>query len=579
MHGGDWVAEVLRAQGVSFVFTLTGGHIAPILVGAKERGIRVVDVRHEATAVFAADAVARLSGVVGVAAVTAGPGVTNTLTAIKNAQLAQSPIVLLGGAAATSLQGRGALQDIDQISLFKTAVKWSKSVRRVNNIVSTLERAFLEARSGVPGPVFVELPIDILYPEDIVRRLYQMPLGHSLMSKLIALYLRWHLDRLFRGASRQQTAGLIRPKLPQLDGRAVDRVVQRLLCAERPLILIGAQAVLDVKSSAALATAVEQIGVPTYLSSMARGLLGKNHPLQMRHKRRETLKQADFILLAGVPCDFRLEYGNVFRRSSYLVSVNLSAVDLRRNRRPDIGLRNDPGQFLRAMGEQIADKRDNDPDHQWDKWIATLRAREESRLAEIANMAMEPANLINPLYLCQELESVTDSNTILVADGGDFVATASYVVQPPGPLRWLDPGPFGTLGVGAGFALGAKLVSPEADVWVIYGDGSLGYSLSEFDTFVRHQVPIIALIGNDASWSQIAREQIEIFNDPVATTLAHTDYHIVAEGLGGVGQLLSDPELVGETLQNARHIVSSGKPLLINALLAQSNFRNGSISV
>ncbi|MCP4357580.1 MAG: thiamine pyrophosphate-binding protein, partial [Chloroflexi bacterium] len=187
------------------------GHISPILIGAKARGIRVVDVRHEVNAVFAADAVGRLTGVPGVAVVTAGPGVTNTLTGVKNAQMAQSPVVLIGGAAATALQGRGALQDIEQLDLFKSVVKWSKSVRRVKDIVPTIERAFKEAKSGVPGPVFVEMPIDILYEESIVRSLYKVPTGKSISSKIIGRYLTWHVNRLFAGASDQVVSGKIEP--------------------------------------------------------------------------------------------------------------------------------------------------------------------------------------------------------------------------------------------------------------------------------------------------------------------------------------------------------------------------------
>lgn len=573
MHGGDWVAEVLRAQDVQFIFTLSGGHISPVLVAAKQRGIRVVDVRHEANAVFAADAAARLSGVPGVAVVTAGPGVTNTVTAVKNAQMAQSPVILLGGAAATALQGRGALQDIDQLSLFKSVVKWSKSVRRVKEIVPTIERAFKEAKSGVPGPVFVELPIDTLYAESLVRSLYNIPPGKSIGSKIISRYLNRHVNRLFAGAGEQVVAGKIVPHIPQPAAAKIDQVAHKLIEAKRPVFLVGAQTVLDVEQVHALATAVAKINAPVFLSSMARGLLGKNHPLHIRHQRRNALKEADFVLLAGVPVDFRLDYGNQIRRGAFTVSANLSKVDLKKNRRPDIGVLGDPGLFLRELARRIPDG------ERWTGWKATLRERHEARDAQIKKMALEPSSRINPLYLCREMEKLGDAETILVADGGDFVGTASYIVQPPGPLTWLDPGPFGTLGVGAGFALGAKLVRPQATVWILYGDGSVGYSLAEFDTFARHHVPVIALVGNDAGWSQIAREQIEIFNDPVATELVDTDYHAAAIGFGGAGFKVSDPELVPEMLRRARDTAVNGQPVLLNALIGKSDFRKGSISM
>src|SRR5262245_35148154 len=311
MDGGDLVASVLAAQGTPFLFTLSGGHISPILVGCKRRGIRVIDTRHEATAVFAADAVARLTGRPGVAAVTAGPGLTNTITAVKNAQIAQSPIVLLGGATATALKGRGALQDIDQMALLGPHVKWARAVRRVRDLVPALERAFHEARRGVPGPVFVECPLDVLYDEQIVRKLYGAgSSGGGLAGRALRLYLNWHVGRLFAGAERATIGGNIAVPPPTPDSAKIAQVVERLRRAERPLLLVGSQALLDAAAATEIARAVEHLGLPVYLSGMARGLLGVDHPLQLRHQRRSALKEADLVLLAGVPCDFRLDYGD-----------------------------------------------------------------------------------------------------------------------------------------------------------------------------------------------------------------------------------------------------------------------------
>ncbi len=582
MNGGELIATVLYEQGVELLFTLVGGHISPILVAAKRRGIRVVDTRHEATAVFAADATARLTGRPGVAAVTAGPGVTNTLTAVKNAQMAQSPVVLIGGAAPTALQGRGALQDIDQLSLFTSVVKWSKAVRRVKDLVPALEEAFRQAQSGVPGPVFVECPVDLLYDEAMVRQLYgaSRP-GKGLGQKAVNAYLRWHVNRLFAGAEEQKAGPAIAVAAPQPDAGKVRQVAERLRRAQRPVLIVGSQATLDADQVGAVAAALAQIGAPVYLSGMARGLLGRDHPLQMRHKRREALREADFVLLAGVPCDFRLDYGNHIRRSAFYSSVNRSREDLSKNRKPDIGVLGDPGLFLRQLaavfpGNLVFRGTSAGP---WLDWRAQLRQRDDMRNAEITEQAAQPLGKVNPLHLLRELDQQIGPQTVLVADGGDFVATASYIIQPPGPLTWLDPGPFGTLGVGAGFALGAKLCRPEAEVWILYGDGSAGYSLAEFDTFVRHGVPVIAVVGNDAGWSQIAREQVEIFGDDVATVLAHTDYHRVAEGFGAAGFRLDDPELAGDVLQAAREAAAAGRPALVNAILGRTAFRKGSISM
>ncbi len=574
MHGGDLIANVLAAQGTPWLFTLVGGHISPILVGCKARGIRVIDTRHEATAVFAADAVARLTGRPGVVAVTAGPGLTNTITAVKNAQTAQSPVILLGGAAATLLKGRGSLQDIDQMALLRPHVKWATTARRVAELVSLLERAFREAQDGVPGPVFLECPIDLLYSEATVRELYVgAAKGRSLAARATRLYLSAHASRLFAGAERARPGPPILAEPPEPAPKPLARAADALARAQRPLLVIGSQALLDADAAHALAQAVERIGAPVYLSGGARGLLGRAHPLLMRHQRRVALKDADLVLLAGVPCDFRLDYGRPIRRGATYIAANRSRADLTLNRRPSIALLADPGRTLRALAATAP------PDERWQAWRATLRARDNAREAEIARQADERVGLINPLQLCRAIDAALPDNALLVADGGDFVATAAYTVAPRAPLRWLDPGPFGTLGVGAGFALGAALACPEAEVWVIFGDGAFGYSLAELDTFVRHGIPLIAVVGNDASWAQIARDQLAILGDAVGTTLAPTAYHEAAAGLGAVGLLLDDPELVGETLAQARALAQAGRPVLINARIGKSDFRKGSLSV
>jgi acetolactate synthase-1/2/3 large subunit len=574
MRGGDLVGDVLRAQGVDHLFTLCGGHISPILVAAKRLGIRVVDTRHEATAVFAADAMARLTGRPGVAAVTAGPGVTNTLTAIKNAQMAQSPLVLIGGAAPTVLRGRGALQDIDQLSLMRPVVKWARRVSRVRDLVGVLERAFRESQSGVPGPVFVEIPVDLLYDEATVREWYGMKSkGRSLAEKAVSWYLKRHLDRVFAGAGDCAAGAkiVVAPEAPRAD--QLSRAAAMLQKAERPVLVIGSQATLRAGEISRLADAVTALGIPVYLSGMARGLLGRGHPLQMRHKRQLALKEADLVVLAGVPCDFRLDYGRHIRRGATLISANLSRTDLNRNRRPDLGVLADPGTFLvQLAGRSGASGR-------WDTWRETLRGRDAARELEIDAGARQPCAEVSPIAMLRELDARLSPGAVIVGDGGDFVATAAYTVSPTGPLTWLDPGAFGTLGVGAGFALGAKLARPDAEVWVLFGDGALGYSLVEFDTFVRHGLGVIAVVGNDAAWSQIARDQVEILGDDVGTVLARTSYHTVAEGFGAAGLVAETTAEVPAVLERARELAASGRPVLVNALLGASDFRKGSISM
>ncbi len=574
MHGGDRIAEVLLRQDIPFLFTLCGGHISPVLSGAKQRGIRVIDVRDEATAVFAADAWARLSGRPGVAAVTAGPGVTNTITAVKNAQLAQSPVVILGGAAPTVLKGRGALQDIDQEALVKPHVKQVTTVRRVRDLVPAMQRALATALDGVPGPVFIECPIDLLYGEDLIREWYGAAGGgKSLGARALDWYLQRHLARMFKDAGETAVSTIDWPAVDEPPATALNRAAAALAKAERPLLVIGSQALLQADEADTVAAAVAELGIPVYLSGMARGLLGPDHPLHMRHQRRKALKEADCVLLAGVPCDFRLDYGRHVRRSATLVSVNRSPRDLKMNRRPDIGVLADAGSALIALaaklGESCARK----------EWLAQLRERDNAREADIDERAGADTGYINPLRLFRELNLEISEDSVIVADGGDFVATASYTLRPRGPLSWLDPGVFGTLGVGAGFAMGAKLARPHSEVWAIYGDGAFGFSLAEIDSFVRHGIGIIAVVGNDASWAQIAREQIKILSDDVGTVLARTDYHRAAEGLGAAGLLLDDPGRIGEVLREAKEIAAQGRPVLVNALLGGTDFREGSISM
>ena len=574
MTGGDLVADVLVKQGVPCIFTLCGGHISPILVSAKQRGIRVIDVRDEATAAFAADATSRLTGGVGVAAVTAGPGVTNTITAIKNAQLAQSPMVLLGGATGTILRGRGSLQDIDQMALFEPHVKWLAACERVRELVPALEQAFEEARHGVPGPVFLECPVDLLYEERLVRDIYGVGKEpRSLQERALQLYLKRHLNKLFAGAAKTRASEP--PSFAPIKATRGERrrAAAAMLKAERPLALVGSQAMLHAGRAEEIAAAVDRLGVPVYLSGMARGLLGADHPRHMRHNRRVALKEADLVLLAGVPNDFRLDYGRHIRRGTKVVSVNLSDHDLSKNRRPQIGVLADPGRFLVALAEEM------DGTGRWADWIDTLNRRDAEREDDIAERATQETEYLNPLHLCREIDKALDDDSVLVADGGDFVGTASYTVRPRGPLRWLDPGVFGTLGVGGGFALGAKLARPSAEVWLLYGDGSAAYSLAEFDTCARHGLPVIAVIGNDAGWTQIAREQVEILGDDCATVLSHNDYHVVAEGYGGKGLKVERPEDVAGVLAEAKEIAGGGTPVLVNALLGKTDFRKGSISM
>jgi len=571
--GGSIVGEVLARRGATHLFTLCGGHISPLLVGAKAHGLGVIDMRGEASAVFAADAAARLSGGIGVAAVTAGPGVTNAITAMKNAELAQSPVLLLGGATATVLKGRGALQDIDQLALLRPTTKFATSVKTLAALGPTVDKAIDIATSGIPGPVFVEIPVDLLYPEDVVKDWYlKESSGSGIGARALQLYLRGHLFRQFHAP--HIAVDLPQPKvwLPGQSDRATE-VAEKLVTARKPVLVLGSQSMVGVDDPRPIAEAIEALGIPTYLAGMARGLLGRNHPLQLRHHRGKALKEADLVIVAGFPFDFRLGYGRGISRKAEVVAINLSSEEMTRNRRPELAVRAHPGRFLVDLAAVCGTPVAREP------WQGALREREDARDAEIAAQAGVGSERVHPLAFFRRLEDKMADDAVLVVDGGDFVATGAYVLRPRAPLSWLDPGAFGTLGVGGGFAVGAAACRPGAQIWLLYGDGSSAYSLAEIDTCVRHGFAPIAVVGNDGSWAQIARDQVDLLGDDVGTTLLRCDYHEVAKGYGGVGLLLDDPADIDARLDEAIAIAAGGRPVVLNVHIETTDFRKGSLSM
>lgn len=579
-HGGDIIGRVLADKGVKCVYTLCGGHISPILVGAQDHGLSVIDVRDEASAAFAADAASRLTGIPGVCAVTAGPGVTNTMTAVKNAQMAQQPMIVFGGATATILRGRGSLQDIDQMSLMKPVTKWCTRVTKVQDLAPTVERAFRVSQEGVPGPVFVEVPVDLLYPEATVGEWYMKESGVESMKGALGTVataaMKTYLRRQFHmpHIPLPEAPRIANPLAPELSAE-LEKVAGAVVGAQRPVLVIGNQAVVNLTPAEAdhLAEAVTKMGLPTFLGGSARGLLGRHSDIQYRHKRSRALREADVVVVAGFPFDFRMGYGQKINRDAHLVSINLDTVALRKNRRPSHAIHHHPGRFLIALSELVERKA------AWAAWHEAVGQREAARDAEIAAKARTDCALVDPVHLFVQLEEKLDDDSILIVDGGDFVATGAYILRPRKPLSWLDPGVFGTLGVGGGFAVGAASMRPDAEIWLLYGDGSSAYSLAEFDTYVRCGFAPIAVIGTDASWNQIARDQGKILDDLVGTELLRTAYHTVAEGYGGRGLLLDSPDKVDAVLDEAKRLAAEGIPVCINVMLEKSDFREGSISI
>lgn len=570
-HIGLDIGSFFKQKNISSVFTLCGGHISPILVGCEKENIDIIQVRDEVSAVFAADAVSRLTDSLGVAIVTAGPGVTNTITAIKNAQMAQSPLLLIGGAAATLLKGRGSLQDIDQISLLKTYVKSAVSVKKTRDVVPLLANAFNIAISGVPGPVFVELPIDLLYPEEDIRKEFMNQLPKSgFVGKIAHWYVNRHLNDLF--ASKKSSVKIKPVKEFKLDQHKIDKAALAIVKAKKPVFLLGNQVTQNKEFLSLCLKSLDKLSAPVYTSGMARGCFGSSDKYFFRHNRKHALKNADVVVTLGVPLDFRLGYGFSISKDATLISINKSKEDLNKNRKPDIGMHADPSRIMHEIGKII-----NPPSCQ--NWIEELTKLEENRENEIQQFSEQKTDFVNAVYLCKTIDQLIDEQSILIADGGDFVGTASYTVRPRNPLGWLDPGPFGTLGVGGGFAIGAKSSFPEKEVWVFYGDGASAYSLAEFDTLCRHKLPVIAIIGNDASWQQIAREQKQMLGSNIGTELSYNAYEKVVEGYGGKGYYVENHDTLNETLKRAKEDAKLGYPVLVNIKISKSDFRKGSISV
>ncbi|MFT3774201.1 MAG: thiamine pyrophosphate-binding protein [Minicystis sp.] len=537
VHGGRLVSKALKRHGTTHLFTLCGGHIQAIYDGCLDDDIRVVDVRHEQTAGHAADGYARVTGRPGVCAVTAGPGVTDTVTAVANAQRAGIPMIVIGGAGPRALQDMGSLQDMNHVELMRPITKWSVSVPSTDRIQEYIDAAFRVAQANVPGPVFLEMPLDLL--------------------------MNWADD------APPATAPLTPPR-PGGDPAQIARVAQMLRESERPMFIVGSQLRWSPRREA-LRQFADVVEAPFYLNGMARGGLPYEHPNLMTRSRKFALGQTDLCLVFGTPFDFRLEYGRAVNPNAKVVQIDLDANELGKNRRLDVAIDGDSGIVLEQLLDAIKVKRS-------DGWLATVRAAEEKSRAKMSAEIESNVSPPNPLRVCAELGKRLGKNDIIIGDGGDFVATAAYVLKLEWPQLWMDPGPLGTLGVGPGYAMAAKLARPDANVVLVYGDGSFGLHALEFEAMVRQNIPVVAVIGNDAGWTQIRRGQVELYgpNRAPATALDYTRYDKVVEAVGGFGAYVEHVEELGAALDAA---FASGKPACVNVKIAQSDFRKGAISV
>jgi acetolactate synthase-1/2/3 large subunit len=545
LTGGQLVSAVLADAGVSHVFTLCGGHILPIYDGCVSDGIRVVDVRHEQAAAHAADAYARLTRSIGVALVTAGPGVTDAVTGIANAHAARSPVLLIGGAAPLGLRGRGALQEMEQVALLRPITKGAWSVAETRQIPEVLTTAIRAALAPPAGPVFVEIPVDLLL-NVVEDRFAPIPRGYL------------HRTR------------------PAPDPDALVRIERLLAGAERPVIIAGSGVYWD-DAAKSLGAVAEAAGSPVIMNGAGRGTVASDHPNACAQARGFALAGADLVLVLGAVLDFRLGYGQspTFAEGAKVVMVDCDARELGRNRALEVGLAADVDLTLRAILEIVpkATARRVEP------WLGAVRACEAEGRRKLAELALSDATPVSHYRWAAEIARAVTPETIVVGDGGDVVGCAAKFVPLHRPGQWLDPGPFGCLGVGPPFALTAKLLHPDRRVLLVAGDGAFGLNGMELETAVRFGAPLTCIVGNDGGWGQIRNPQLSFFGEAraVATSLPSTRYDLMTQALGGRGVLITDPAEIGPALARA---LASDEVWCLNVLLDPAAYRRtGQVSM
>ncbi len=519
LHGGRLVARRLRAHGVSKLFTLSGGHLFSIYDGCQAEGIDLVDVRHEQTAAFAAEGWSKVTRTVGACALTAGPGVTNGVSAMASAAQNGSPLVVLGGRAPEMRWGQGSLQEIDHVPIVAPVCRSAVTARATEEISWLVDEAFQAALGPPSGPAFVDFPLDVVFGE---------------------------------AAPAEEGAG---GQPPVAVRGGVDAAAALLAGAERPVIMAGTGLYWG-HGEEALRLLAERLRIPVFLNGLARGCLPAEHELYFSRARSAALSGADAALVVGVPLDFRLGFGAAFGDETQIVVVDVAEPERRPPRAVAQELYGPLGAILGALAEGSA------PDHE--PWIASLRETEiEKRSGEAAELRDGRAPL-HPMRIYGELAQVLDRDAIIVGDGGDFVSYAGRVVDSYEPGCWVDPGPYGCLGSGPGYALAAKLARPDRQVVLLAGDGAFGFAGMELDTLARHNVPVVVLIANNGIWGLEKHPMEAIYGYAVAAELAPgTRYDVVAEALGCHGELVSSPDDLRPALERA---FSCGKPAVVNIL-------------
>ena len=526
-HGGRLVARRLKAHGVSRLFTLSGGHLFSIYDGCREEGIEIVDVRHESTAAFAAEGWAKVTREPGACALTAGPGVTNGMSAMASAQSNHSPMVVLGGRAPAGRWGQGSLQEIDHVPFVRPLTKLAATPQSASEIPLLVDDAFAAACAPHGGAAFVDFPMDYVFMEAEEPRQERAPAAIGVGGEGA------------RADAVELAAGLLRG-------------------AERPVVMAGTD-VYWARGEQALMELARTLRIPVFLNGLARGCVPADDELFFSRARSQALKEADVALVVGVPMDFRLGFGGAFGEETEIVVID--AVEPAREHPRAVAaecygwIAQTLEDVRAAAGEQALAS---------EAWVARLRESErERREAERGEREDERAPL-HPMRLYAELAQVLDRDAIVIGDGGDFVSYAGRVVDSYAPGCWLDPGPFGCLGTGCGYALAAKLAHPERQVVLLLGDGAFGFSGMEFDTLARHGVNVVAVMGNNGIWALEKHPMEFLYSYSVAAELRpETRYDEVVAALGCDGQLVRTPTQLRPALERA---LSANAPALVNVL-------------
>ncbi len=530
-HGGRLIAERLRAYGVSKLFTLSGGHLFPIYDGCRAEGIDIVDVRHEQSAAFAAEGWAKVTRSIGVCALTAGPGVTNGMSAIASASQNHSPVLVLGGRAPQFRWGQGSLQEIDHVPFVRPLVKLAATAQDTAEIPALVDQAVRTALTPRSGPAFLDFP----------------------------------LDHVFAEAENPGSEGsLPEPwRSPGADQREIDRAAVALREAERPVIMAGAGLYWGRGEKALLALA-EELRIPVFVNGLARGCVPADHELAFSRARRTGLSGADLALVIGAPLDFRLGFGASFAPDAEIVGIDVAEPEKTPPRALAAELYGALPATLDALrsaaggGSGAAGTDEREP------WVRSLRAIEDdARATETSELADDRAPL-HPMRVYGELIELLDRDAIVVGDGGDFVSYAGRLLESHRPGCWLDPGPLGCLGCGPGYALAAKLAHPDRQVVLLLGDGAFGFAGMEFDTLARHGVAVLGVVGNNGIWGLEKHPMEALYGYSVAADLRPgTRYDRLAEALGCHGELVSTPSELRPALDRA---LASGRPALVNVL-------------